>query len=113
MKSKNRLLNLIVFVLLILNNPVITFGYPSIYLTGTTIYNAQEAYNGLNIFVLLDHKEILLINMKGDVIYSWQLGHDSQLYYVKPLANGNILTADFPERRVVELDWDSNICLAI
>ena len=97
--------------------------YPTIYPTGTTIYDPEQAYSS---YVLIsDHSDrgnhpsaavraegqvpddIRLIDMNGNVVHSWTVAP----YFNKRsrlLENGNLLYAG-PDKKIIEYDWDSKI----
>jgi hypothetical protein len=88
--------------------------YPSIYPTGTTIYNSEKCFNG---FTLFQAKEqgALVIDMNGGEVKLWQGLHG---FPNKLLKGGQVLghtgerstkfgMQDY--RDLIQVDWDGNI----
>jgi len=101
----------------------IALGYPTVYPTGTTIYDPDQAYSSY--ILIADHNDrsnhpsaaaraegkvpgdIRLIDMNGNVVHTWHV----EPYFNKRarvLENGHLLYAG-PDTRIIEYDWDSNI----
>ena len=101
----------------------VAFGYPTVYPTGTTIYDPDNAYSSY--ILVADHNDrsnhpsaaartegqvpgdIRLIDMNGNVVHTWNV----EPYFNKRarvLENGHLLYTG-PDKRVIEYDWDSNI----
>ena len=101
----------------------VAFGYPTVYPTGTTIYDPDNAYSGY--ILVADHNDrsnhpsaaartegqvpgdIRLIDMNGNVVHTWNV----EPYFNKRarvLENGHLLYAG-PDKRVIQYDWNSNI----
>ena len=101
----------------------VAFGYPTVYPTGTTIYDPDNAYGSY--ILVADHNDrsnhpsaaartegqvpgdIRLIDMNGNVVHTWNV----EPYFNKRarvLENGHLLYAG-PDKRVIQYDWDSNI----
>jgi len=101
----------------------IVFAYPTVYPTGTTIYDPGEAYSS---YVLIsDHadkgnhpsaavrmqsqvpSDVRLIDMNGNVVHTWNIDP----YFNKRsrlLSNGHIVFVG-SDKNIVEIDWDSNV----
>ena len=101
----------------------VAFGYPTVYPTGTTIYDPDNAYGSY--ILVADHNDrsnhpsaaartegqvpgdIRLIDMNGNVVHTWNV----EPYFNKRARvrkNGHLLYAG-PDKRVIQYDWDSNI----
>ena len=101
----------------------VAFGYPTVYPTGTTIYDPDNAFGSY--ILVADHNDrsnhpsaaartegqvpgdIRLIDMNGNVVHTWNV----EPYFnkrVRVLENGHLLYAG-PDKRVIQYDWDSNI----
>ena len=99
------------------------FAYPTIYPTGTTIYDPDAAYSSY--ILISDHADlgnhpsaavratskapgdVRLVDMNGRVVHTWHV----DAYFNKRsrlLPNGHLLYAG-PDKRIIEYDWDSNI----
>jgi hypothetical protein len=88
-------------------------GHPSIYPTGTTLYHAENAWNGYTIFP--SAKGALLIDMRGNEVQLWA-GLDG--FPNKILPGGFVLGSSgtrnprygFQDQLdLVQVDWDGNI----
>ena len=44
-------------------------GYPSVYPTGSTIYDPDQCFNGYTCF--RSHEGVALIDMNGNVVHLW------------------------------------------
>ncbi len=113
------------------------FAWPSVYPTGTTRYDPDQAFNGYTLFSPMDgprgadsmYKKSgasYLIDMNGNVVHSWKLPFPPGLHAVL-LPDGHLLAAGrTAEKRpgkidyvglgldgcagwLYELDWDGNI----
>ena len=86
--------------------------------TGVLSHNFQKATPGYTLFTPLGLYKTYLINMKGEVVHSWNLPNDTG-NYAYLLENGNLLAAIRTEEgpqglaakggRLIEMDWDGNI----
>ncbi|RJP21242.1 MAG: thioredoxin [Candidatus Abyssobacteria bacterium SURF_5] len=83
---------------------------PTVYPTGTTINDPAKTYVGYTLFQVKNPPRIVLIDMAGQVVHSWE-SQAFSLHYAEALPNGNILAnAETAELNgLVELDWDGNI----
>lgn len=89
-------------------------GHPTIYPTGTTIYNSKKAWNGYTIFQVSGLGAIL-IDMNGNEVQHWK---GLEGFPNKLLPNGQVLGST-GERNpkygyqdmvdLVQVDWDGNI----
>lgn len=105
---------------------------PSVYPTGTTIYDPAQAENGYvlisvdykNVYTRVDSKgvyrdkpdfnggvprpadseDILLIDMNGNIVNRWKDLGDNKKVYLLP--NGNILSVNEVRSAVIEYDWE-------
>lgn len=89
-------------------------GRPTIYPTGTTIYDPEKAWNGYTLFPI-DDIGAILIDMNGRVVKVWK---DFQGFPNKLLPGGYVLgslgardsTFSYQDQTdVTQLDWDGNI----
>ncbi len=89
-------------------------GYPSVYPTGTTIYDPDKCWNGYTIFPAKE-AGAALIDMNGNTVQLWE---GVEGFPVKLLPGGYVLGStgtrnpkygyqDFLD--VVQVDWDGNI----
>ena len=102
---------------------VLLFAWPSIYPTGTTIYNPGKAFNGYTMFN--SGSTMYLMDMNGKVVHTWKLPFSAHHGELKPNGNLVVICADpkaMPGRPgqapylmgggmgwIYELDWESNI----
>jgi len=87
--------------------------FPTVYPTGRTIYDPQNAYNGYTLYFTRGDPQhrVLLIDMQGDIVHSWNRPGYT-LGYAEPLLNGNVLIKAYKQgvgSGLVELDWESNV----
>jgi len=89
-------------------------GYPSIYPTGTTIYNPEKCWSGYTIF---QARELgaALIDMNGNLVQLWKglQGFPNSILpggYVMGSTGERPLKYGFQDQRdLVQVDWDGNI----
>lgn len=113
---------------------VSVLAWPSIYPTGTTIYEPSKAFNGYTLFTAGKGKGVepyeapgtaYLMNMNGEMVHTWKLPFPAHHGELKP--NGNLVVIcmdakNIPGRPgkppfmigggmgwIYELDWDGNI----
>lgn len=90
-----------------------SMAYPTVYPSGTTIYNPDNTYTGYTIYTIHDPNAVIMVDMEGMVVHYWS--HPTyRLGYAEPLSNGNLLVfATQPEQRaptiMLEMDWDGNV----
>lgn len=89
-------------------------GRPTIYPTGTTIYNPEKAWNGYTLFPI-DDIGAVLIDMNGRVVKNWK---DFQGFPNKLLPGGycmgslGVRDAEYSyqdQTDVAQVDWDGNV----
>lgn len=111
------------FILVLGGAGSVALAYPTVYPTGTTIYDPDQAYSSY--ILISDHADlgnhpsaavraasqipgdVRLIDMNGNVIHTWNVAP----YFNKRsrlLPNGHLLYAG-PDETVIEYDWDSKI----
>jgi len=84
----------------------------------TVVYDPQQAYLGYTLFTPCASNKVLLIDMNGNVVHSWETPYEPGMHGVL-LPNGNLLYAGrlpdtpLPEfggmgGAIVEYDWDGN-----
>ena len=89
-------------------------GIPSVFPTGTTIYDPEKCWNG---YTLMPIKKIgaVLIDMNGNVVRVWKIFHG---FPNKLLPGGYVIgslglrDADYSyqdQTDVTQLDWDGNV----
>jgi len=110
-------------MLVLCSTCTIVLAYPTVYPTGTTIYDPDAAYSSY--ILVSDHSDlgnhtsaavqstakipgdIRLIDMNGNVVHTWNVAP----YFNKRsrlLPNGHLLYAG-PDNTIIEYDWDSNV----
>jgi len=72
------------------------YGWPTVFPTGTTLYDPELAYNGYVLFVPMgeDAHVVRLIDMNGDVVHEWTFPL-FQVIQSRLLGNGNLLVTGF------------------
>ena len=89
-------------------------GYPSVYPTGTTIFDPGKCWKGYTLYQAVE-RGAALIDMNGNVVQMWEGFHG---FPNKMLPGGHILgsTGERPhnygfhdKRDVAQVDWDGNI----
>lgn len=120
---KNRNVLIIFSIAFLIFSAVLAYAAPTIFPTGTTIYNVDEAYSS---YVLISDlsdlgnhpkaatraegsvpDDVRLIDMNGNVVHSWKV----EPYFNKRsrlLANGNLVTVG-QNQKIIEYDWEGNI----
>jgi len=72
------------------------YGWPSVYPTGTTLYQPDKTFNGYTLFSLISDSpsgkssELYLINMSGETVKTWNVPF-SPVLHGRLLPNGNVL----------------------
>ena len=85
---------------------------PTEYPTGVTINNPDKAFRGWTLFNFMADKKVVLIDMDGNVINTWEYPTGNRfgpLGY--PLPNGRILAlcGNTQGRGICEMDWNGNL----
>jgi len=86
----------------------LAFAYPSVFPTGTTIYNPDRCWNGYTLLCNSSYSPhgIILIDMNGNVVHRWM---DVVGFPAKLLPGGQLLAQDRTKSTVVQVDWNGNI----
>ncbi len=111
MKKMRRICMLATALFLFVLNGQIAYGWPSVYPTGVTIHDPEQAYEGYTLFVpinLFSVEDVKLIDMEGNLVHSWDLS-PTHVHYIKPLPGGRIMGLDPTWGRLVEADWEGQI----
>lgn len=89
-------------------------GHPTIYPTGTTIYDPEKAYNGYTLYPL-QKEGAVLIDMNGNIVHVWQGLHG---FPNKLLPNGQVMGhlgvrnpsyGHQDQTDLVQVDWEGNV----
>ena len=87
--------------------------YPSVYPTGTTIYNPDKAWSGYVIYDTIDEQGSMLVDMNGNVVrVLTDLAQAPGPARILP--GGYVMGGDFPRKphqeaiALVQFDWDGN-----
>ena len=101
----------------------VVFSYPSVYPTGTTIYDPEAAYSSY--ILISDHADkgnhasaairaqsvvpgdVRLVDMNGNVVHTWNVDP----YFNKRsrlLPNGHLVFSA-SNKTIIEYDWDGNV----
>jgi len=114
LKNQQIMILALCFLFLSMSNQSI-FAFPTVYPTGTTIYNPNKTFEGYTIYTDLRqlNNRILLIDMQGNILHYWK-NRKFQFVYAEPILNGNLLILASKRRQnlpdgLVELDWNGNV----
>ena len=89
-------------------------GRPSVYPTGTTVYDPEKAYSGYTLFSA-PNKGVVLINMNGEIVRCWKdfAGFPTKMipggYVFGSLETRAAQDAYQDQADVTMLDWDGNV----
>lgn len=95
--------------------PGFGFAAPSVYPTGTTIYDPAKTWNGYTVLSLLSTQAVLVIDMNGNVVKRWDGYNDSAGGPARIFPGGVVLAASGanpPHQESLELvqrDFDGNV----
>ena len=88
---------------------------PSVYPTGTTIYDPDRAWNGYTIFIALEELGAVLVDMNGNTVKEWQGYHGGAGGPARLLPGGYVIAAG-PVRSphqesnaLLQMDWDGEV----
>lgn len=87
---------------------------PSVFPTGTTRYDPDEAFNGFTVLSPLSTPTVVVIDMNGRVVKTWEGVNNSAGGPARILPNGDVITATGarpPHQEslaLVQLDFDGN-----
>lgn len=91
-------------------------GKPTIFPTGTTIYEPENCWNGFNLFAI-EGMGIMLVDMNGNEVRFWK---DVTGFPVKMLPNGDIMAylqkrpgkfSSLEYKDLSQIDWDGNLII--
>lgn len=108
---KKRVLMLMAFACVLI--PAMLFAYPTVYPTGTTIYNYAKCWNGYTVISTsnpypdpITGKMVMnpIIDMNGNEVHNW-----AKVGKGKLLPGGHLLGAELGSDALVQVDWDGNI----
>ena len=94
---------------------VIAFAAPSVYPTGTTIYDPARAFGGYTVLSPLGEPEAVVIDMNGNVVKRWEGFVNSAGGPVRVLPGGQVIAAvgsNPPKQESLALeqrDFDGNL----
>ena len=77
---------------------------------GVTVYDAERAWPGYNLYCSRIDPEAFLIDMQGNVVHRWSYEQDAFNYwnYAILLENGDIIVLN-KFLYILQIDWDSNL----
>ena len=88
---------------------------PSVYPTGTTIYDPTRAWNGYTVFIAPEELGVVLVDMNGNTVREWDGYHGGAGGPARLLPGGFVLAAG-PTRpphqesdALILKDWDGNV----
>ena len=67
---------------------------PSVYPTGTTIYDPKAAWSGFTVLSLLQGQAVVVIDMNGKVVKQWDGFNNSAGGPARVLPNGDVIAAN-------------------
>jgi outer membrane protein assembly factor BamB len=79
------------------------YGFPSVYPTGTTIYNPEKAWNGYTIYPSPEGQGAVLVDMNGNLIRRFE---DIPGAPIRILPGGHVMGGSMGV--LVQQDWDGN-----
>ena len=97
--------------LLIALSPIASFSYPTVYPTGTTIFQPDKTWSGYTIFGLPEQQGVVLIDMNGNEVKRWA---DLEGGPARLFPGGNVMGSSTQRRphaetiALVQWDWDGN-----
>ena len=76
---------------------------------GVVVHHPKLAYPGLNLFNSLITTRAVLMDMEGKELHAWSLDTGKKWEHVKALPNGDLLVLNDKPRKLIRLDWNSNL----
>jgi hypothetical protein len=64
---------------------------PTVYPTGTTIYDTEKAWNGFNVLSILDTPNVVVLDMNGNIVKEWEGFNLSPGGPARVLPGGNVI----------------------
>ena len=113
MTCMRHLLTLFVAALVVTLTPIAAISYPTVYPTGTTIYQPDRTWSGYTILDTHEEQGAVLIDMNGNVVKRWT-GVAAVPGPARILPGGYVMGGDTPRSphqeafALVQLDWDGN-----
>ena len=89
-------------------------GYPTVYPTGTTIYEPDKTWSGYTFFGTPEQQGAVVVDMNGRMVKRWpQVAAGAAPMRLLPggfMMGGDQLRRPHQEaRRLVQVDWDGNV----
>lgn len=90
----------------------LAYAFPSVYPTGTTIYQPDKTWNGYTVFGTPNEFGIVLIDMNGNEVRHWPTVTDA--FPARIFPGGNVMGNDAPRRpflegiALIQVDWNGN-----
>jgi hypothetical protein len=95
----------------------LVYGYPSVYPTGTTIYEPGKSWSGYTVFATPDQQGTVVVDMNGRLVKRW-----TEIAAVpgpmRVLPGGYLMGGDRrrtphqESRRLIQVDWDGKVVWA-
>lgn len=76
---------------------------------GVVLHDEERAQPGLNLFNSVTTTEASLLDMDGRKVHTWSRATGKKWDHVELLPTGELLVINENPRRLIRLDWDSNI----
>ncbi len=87
---------------------------PTVYPTGTTLYDPDKAWNGYNVMTILDTPLVIVLDMNGNIVKEWECFNLSPGGPARVIPGGTVLgtTGRFPPHQealaLIQLDFEGN-----
>ena len=107
--SRSNVLVLLASAIFVLS--AVSWSYPSVYPTGTTIYQPDKTWNGYTVFPTPGEKGVVLIDMNGNEVKRWA---DVDGIPARLFPGGGMMAGATTRRphqeyiSLVQVDWDGN-----
>ena len=76
---------------------------------GVVSHDQRRAYPALNLFNSLPRARATLMDMEGMTLHEWSLDTGKEWGHVRLLPNGDLLVLSEDPRKLLRLDWESNV----
>ena len=91
------------------------YAAPTVYPTGTTIYQPDKTWNGYTVFIALEDIGAVVVDMNGNTVKLWT-GYSGGAGGPARLLPGGYVLAGGPNRpghqesnALIQMDWDGNV----
>jgi len=94
-------------------------GFARTSIKGVTIYDSRKAYRGLTIYTPVEGNEVLLIDMRGNIVNKWKMKYkagyngellpNGRLLYTGKIDNGPLKDLEGAGGIIIEVDWNGKV----